>query len=224
MSFHRTLFLARRSITPVAGRARGTRTKPKAKLPPTSSSSTTPASSAMNTTLTSSSSSSAATEKASATTTTAAATAATAATPRKQRTFFQRNKQGITNGLWSFVMFFMGIQVLRAKYAEDAAKEELTTLNKELQHLKASLHPETSDWWEKIVAEAKLTATQKEILSASLGSMLVYGEVLTVGGAKTAIVDVNSKSVVTALAGTTSSSSVGNVPAEKKKTTSVRMI
>jgi uncharacterized membrane protein YgcG len=116
------------------------------------------------------------------------AAAATSASPSKsppivvEKSFFQRNKLGVASMLWSFVMFFMGIQVLRAKYGEDDAKEEKKKVEDELNNLKKSLHPETSAWWDEMIKEAKLTPTQQKILSSSLLSMLVYGETLTVVG------------------------------------------
>ena len=75
-------------------------------------------------------------------------------------------------------MFFMGIQVLRAKYESDDAKETTQRVEEELERLKSSLHPETSAWYTDVVKQAELTPAQQRILSVSLGSMLTYGEVL----------------------------------------------
>ena len=69
--------------------------------------------------------------------------------------------------------------MLRAKYGEDDAKENSIRVQKELENLKSSLDPETSLWWQKMIQEAQLTSNQSQILSASLGSMLMYGEKLT---------------------------------------------
>jgi len=84
----------------------------------------------------------------------------------------------MSNMMWSFVMFFMGIQVLRAKYESDDAKETTQRVEEELENLKSSLHPENSAWYTDVVKQAELTPAQQKILSASLGSMLMYGEAL----------------------------------------------
>jgi len=82
-------------------------------------------------------------------------------------------------------MFFMGIQVLRAKYAEDEAKKDVLRTKDELDSLKQSLQPDMSEWWKQMVVETELSEIQQKMLSTSLVSMLAYGEVLTVGGLST---------------------------------------
>jgi len=102
-------------------------------------------------------------------------------TPLKESTFFERNERGLTNGAWSFIMFIMGIQVLRGKYERKDAILELEEAEKAMDELKKSLNPESSVWWNEIIQKAKLSSKQQEVLSKSLGSMLQFGSVLTVG-------------------------------------------
>ena len=130
-----------------------------------------------------------------------------------EQTFLQRNKQAVTQVMWTFVMFFMGIQVLRGQYEKDAALEDARSVRDELASLRGVLSPDAGpgSWFERACVEARLTEAQRAILGASLGSVIDVADVVQLQEAREAAQRAQEESTKANAVGQMTSSTAGAV-------------
>ena len=80
--------------------------------------------------------------------------------------FFQRNKQGVTHALWSFVMLGLGAQVVSMTYRKNDAEKRMGEALNELATLRDLVNPYGA-WFGETCDKAGLNAAQRASLTTS---------------------------------------------------------
>ena len=100
----------------------------------------------------------------------AARAEADAAAEKVKVGFFQRNKQGVTHALWSFVMLGLGAQVVSMTYRKNDAEKAMGEMRDELSTLKDLINP-YGVWFREVCDRAQLSANQRASLTASFNTL-----------------------------------------------------